>query len=64
MNLFLPLAEPYRLIHGFFILCGFWMIGKLIWMVIYEIKYYDGAGEDYLNYGKEYVKKKNRKMVK
>lgn len=30
------------------------------WMIIYEYRYYKGAGEDYLNYGKDYVLQKNK----
>lgn len=30
----------------------------IVWMLIYEIKYYKGAGEDYWYYGKDYVKNK------
>jgi hypothetical protein len=34
---------------------GFYFIGKIYYMLRYEQKYYDGAGDDYLRFGKEYV---------
>lgn len=61
-SLLLPLQEPIRLIHGALILLGLWMIAKLFWMCYYEYKYYRNAGEDYLNYGKEYVKEQKEKV--
>jgi hypothetical protein len=42
------------LVTLWFLYCGV----PLIWMIIYEYRYYYGAGEDYYYYGKEYVKKK------
>lgn len=55
-----PIQEPYRLFTAFWIIAGLWADSKILWMVIYEIKYYQGAGLDYLDYGKDYVKNKNK----
>lgn len=41
------IPSGYNLFTAFWIIAGFWLIGKLTWMVIYEIKY--GKGEDYIN---------------
>lgn len=51
-----PINEPVRLITGAFTFIGLFAILKIAWMVIYEIKYYKGAGKDYLYYGKSYYK--------
>jgi hypothetical protein len=49
---------PYTIFTAIMIMAGWVIVSKLFWMVIYEIKYYRGAGEDYLYYGKEYTKNK------
>lgn len=48
------LKEPVRLMHAFFILCGFRVMQIFIDMIWYDIKLYKYAGEDYLRYGKHY----------
>jgi hypothetical protein len=63
-NLLLPLQEPYRIIESSFIIAGMWLDAKLLWMLIYEIKYYRDAGMDYLDYGKFYVYWKNKIIAK
>jgi hypothetical protein len=40
--------------EAFWITAGIIAIGKLFWMVVYEYRY-EGAGEDYLRYGKKFV---------
>lgn len=35
-----------------------YVLSKLLWMCIYEWKYYRNAGEEYMLYGKEFVKSK------
>ena len=50
-----PLQEPARLFTGFWIIAGMYVISKLFWMLIYEVKYYRDAGMDYISYGKKYV---------
>ena len=37
---------------------GLWLLSKLFWMIVYQIRYGGNAGEDYFNHGKEYVKRK------
>lgn len=51
------LKEPLRLWQAFWILCGFRMIDFLLNMIISELKY-KGGGEDFIQYGKKYVKEK------
>ena len=58
LDLMLPIQEPFRIIQAIFIFGGLWVDSKLLWLLIYEIRYYKGAGEDYWYYGKEYVKNK------
>lgn len=41
---------------------GFFIIGKLFFMVVYEIRYGKGAGDDYLKFGKDYVKNNYKKI--
>lgn len=48
--------EPNRIFHGIGITLGTFMVSKLFWMCVYEYKY--EAGEEYLQYGKEYIKNK------
>lgn len=40
---------------------GLIIVSKLFWMMYYEYRYYNGAGEDYLKFGKNYVKNKFHK---
>lgn len=49
------LKEPIRLWQAFWLLCGFWVLNYLTDMIYYEIKYYNGAGDDFLLKGKRYV---------
>ena len=58
LDLMLPIQEPFRIIQAVFIIAGLWVDAKLLWMLIYEIRYYRDAGMDYWNFGKEYVKNK------
>ena len=60
INLLSPIQEPIRIIQSFGIIIGFWVCAKLLLMIKYEIKYYRDAGEDYINYGKEYVILQNK----
>jgi len=46
------------IIRGIFVIAGFCLIAKYIWMIYYELKYYPDAGMDYIRYGKKYVKNK------
>ena len=46
------LQEPIRLFYALPYLCGLWLLSIFVNMIYYEIKYYNGAGEDYLRYGK------------
>lgn len=48
--------------EGFGITVGTIFVGRLFWMCYYEWKY--SAGEEYLRYGKKYIKDKYmRKML-
>jgi hypothetical protein len=48
--------------EGLWFTLGIFMISKLFWMTYYEWRY--SAGEEYLQYGKKYVKDKYvRKML-
>lgn len=42
--------------EGLWITLGTIMVGKLFWMVYYEWRY--SAGEEYLRYGKKFIKNK------
>ena len=44
------------------IIAGIYVNAKLFYMIIYEIKFGEGAEEDYLRYGKEYVKENYRRL--
>ena len=44
--------------EALWITLGVFVISKLFWMNVYELRYYNGAGDDYLQYGKKYVKDK------
>lgn len=53
------MLDWYNLINSIIVTITFlYVYVPLIWMIIYECKYYKGAGEDYLYYGKDYVKNK------
>jgi hypothetical protein len=55
------ISSPAEGFRGLMITLGIFMISKLFWMCIYEWKY--SAGEEYLQYGKKYIKDKYmRKM--
>ena len=51
------LKEPIRLWVAFWILCGFYMLNYLSDMIWSEIQY-NGGGDDFIRYGKKYVKNK------
>ena len=48
--------------EAFWVTAGIIVIGKLFWMVVYEYRY-EGAGEDYLRYGKKFVHNKYMSTV-
>ena len=49
----------YNLINSIIVTIWFlYAFIPLFWAIIYEWRYYKGAGDDYLFYGKEYVKNK------
>ena len=56
------LQEPIRLWYAFWVLCGFYMLNFLTDMIYYEIKY--KMGEEFLNYGRKYVKEKIKEIEK
>lgn len=54
----------YNLINSIIVTIVFiYMYIPFTWMCIYEYRYYKGAGEDYLYYGKDYVKEKNKRFL-
>lgn len=56
-NTQIDLLPPlYKYLQAAVIIAGIFVISKFFWMTIYEIKYYKGAGEDYIRYGKNYYK--------
>lgn len=40
--------SPYKLFSAFWIIAGFWLIGKLYWMTIYQWRYGEDYGERYI----------------
>jgi hypothetical protein len=42
------LITLYGLFQAFFIMCGMWVNAKLLWMLIYQIKYGKDYGERYI----------------
>lgn len=55
------LQYPEKLFIAFMIILGLFMISKLFWMCIYQYYFGGNAGEDYLKYGKNYVKNTYKK---
>ena len=52
------IIEPLKLFYAFWIIAGLCLLSKMFWMCIYEFLYYKGAGNDYLQHGKKYVKRR------
>jgi hypothetical protein len=48
----------WRLLQALFISLGIWVDIKLLWMLIYEVKYGNNMGEIYFLYGKKEVEKR------
>lgn len=47
------LSSPERIAMVFGLGAGFKLIQLLVSLIIYDLKYYNGAGEDFLEFGKE-----------
>lgn len=44
------------------IVAGLYLNAKLFYMIVYELRYGEEAGEEYLKHGKEYVKENYRRI--
>jgi len=57
MDVLYPLNDLHKLSVSIIIMIGLFVIAKMFWMAVYEYRW-EGAGDDYLRYGKKYVQNK------
>ena len=58
-----PIIVHVTIFDYLLITISLFILSKFFWMIIYEYRYYKGAGEDYLKYGKNFVQGKNLREV-